>query len=614
MSRTIRTLAAGMLILFTARTAAAAAISWDGGGSSDNWSDFINFSDDSDPSGDSVTFNNTDAVGTAGTVNNIVDGNVSINSLTYANNGSNFHTTQINSGVTLTVNGTGTSLLVGDQAANTTVNITGAGKLNVNNAAATIRVDTTNSANLAKLDMSGLTDFAANVANFRVAVNGPGPNYSQASVLLANTNVITAATEFLVAGTLATTDAVDIGTVRLGTSNAINTALIAVGRGKGNGTLNFQTGLTNPTVTILGATGGSSRADLDIGAMKVAANGAPAVGVVDLSAGTTTAMLGAVLIGQGANAGTGQSGTGTLSFSAGTIDATSIVLGRGVGGNGFGTLTQTGGTLIAGTITMGDQTATATGSTATVNLTSGTIKATSITNGLLAATRTFNWNSGTLQNKSGTNLTITAGIPLKLLTAATHTFTADPSRTIDANSVISGLSGTGGITKSGTGLLNLNAANTYTGSTIVSAGTLALGAAGSIASSSLVEINAGSIFDTTSQSFTMLGAQPLTFVLDPTGSGSAGLLSAAALNISAGVANFTTLGTLNDAAYVIASYTSLTGGSFASATAPGGYTINYNYNGLNQIALVQVSVPELATMQLLLAGVLFFVPWSKRVR
>jgi autotransporter-associated beta strand protein len=46
----------------------------------------------------------------------------------------------------------------------------------------------------------------------------------------------------------------------------------------------------------------------------------------------------------------------------------------------------------------------------------------------------------------------------------------DASRTATINSVISGLSGTGGITKTGDGTLNLAATNTYTGSTTVNAG------------------------------------------------------------------------------------------------------------------------------------------------
>ena len=58
------------------------------------------------------------------------------------------------------------------------------------------------------------------------------------------------------------------------------------------------------------------------------------------------------------------------------------------------------------------------------------------------------------------------------------------------------ISGTGSLTKSGTGTLTLTGTNTYTGSTTISAGTLALSGSGSIASSSQVNVsNAAGTFD-----------------------------------------------------------------------------------------------------------------------
>jgi hypothetical protein len=153
---------------------------------------------------------------------------------------------------------------------------------------------------------------------------------------------------------------------------------------------------------------------------------------------------------------------------------------------------------------------------------------------------------------------------------------------------------------SSTSQMNLAAANTYTGATTVTLGTLAVGAAGSISNSTLVDIKAGATFDTTAQSFTMLGAQTFKFTLNPASTGSAGLLNAASLNITAGVVDFTTLGSLDDSAYVIASYTSKTGSAFATVNnLPSGYTIDYGYNSGTQIALV---VPEPSTFAMLLGG------------
>ena len=69
------------------------------------------------------------------------------------------------------------------------------------------------------------------------------------------------------------------------------------------------------------------------------------------------------------------------------------------------------------------------------------------------------------------------------------------SDTLTIASRIINPSGSAGLTKTGSGLLTLNAANTYTGSTTISAGTLALGASGLLASASSVSIAAGATFD-----------------------------------------------------------------------------------------------------------------------
>ncbi|WP_144637440.1 autotransporter-associated beta strand repeat-containing protein [Bordetella genomosp. 13] len=57
------------------------------------------------------------------------------------------------------------------------------------------------------------------------------------------------------------------------------------------------------------------------------------------------------------------------------------------------------------------------------------------------------------------------------------------------------ISGTGGITKQGSGRATLTGANTYTGGTTVNVGTLALGAGGSLASTGRLGLNGTSVFD-----------------------------------------------------------------------------------------------------------------------
>lgn len=200
------------------------------------------------------------------------------------------------------------------------------------------------------------------------------------------------------------------------------------------------------------------------------------------------------------------------------------------------------------------------------------------------------------------NFTNTAAVAYSGASNTTRSLTLTGTNT--GNNTMTALVGNNGtgvttITKDGTGTWVLAGANTYTGNTNVNAGTLVLGTTGSINNSVGVNIAAGAAFDTTAKNFVMLSGQEFTFTLDPTAAGSAGMLVAGALDISAGVVDFTLTGPLDDDVYVIASYTSLTGGSFASVTAPSGYTIDYAYNGGTQIALV---VPEPSAVALLVGS------------
>jgi len=207
----------------------------------------------------------------------------------------------------------------------------------------------------------------------------------------------------------------------------------------------------------------------------------------------------------------------------------------------------------------------------------------------------YNQNIGSLQGsgKVYLNSATAAGI----LTTGT-----DNSSTIFAGTITdgTGVVVTGGsVAKQGLGTWALSGSNTYTGKTTVYAGTLAIVAAGAISGSSLVEVKAGAIVDTAAVSFTMKGSQPFKFTLNGT-TGLAGELNAGVLNITTGVVDFEVLGTLTAQAYVIASYNSLTGSQFASVlNLPAGYTINYNYQSFNEIALV---VPEPGTWAMVACG------------
>ena len=144
------------------------------------------------------------------------------------------------------------------------------------------------------------------------------------------------------------------------------------------------------------------------------------------------------------------------------------------------------------------------------------------------------------------------------------------------------------LTKTGLGTQILTGTQAYTGPTAVNGGTLKLGAAGSIATSTSITLGAGGTLDTSDQAtYAIPGAQPLAFGLDATDAGSSGRIQAAGLHISSAVVTYNITGPLDDPAYVLATYTSMTGSAFASVPAPpDGYALNYAYQG-NKIALVQ---------------------------
>lgn len=200
-------------------------------------------------------------------------------------------------------------------------------------------------------------------------------------------------------------------------------------------------------------------------------------------------------------------------------------------------------------------------------------------------------NGNTKIISDGGSLTLAGNIATVGSAGALRVFDLDGTST-GANTVSGTISNGGGflthLAKNGSGSWTLTNTNPYTGPTTINGGVLSLGASGSIASSSSLSIAAGAKFNTTAQaSFALSGSQPLTFALDGTGSGSSGQIEAAGLTITSAAVTFTITGTLDDAAYVLATYTSKTGAAFASVTPPTGYSIDYAYNGGTQIALVK---------------------------
>jgi fibronectin-binding autotransporter adhesin len=232
------------------------------------------------------------------------------------------------------------------------------------------------------------------------------------------------------------------------------------------------------------------------------------------------------------------------------------------------------------------------------NATLNVNQALTLTSGITASTsRILTINSGTTA--------VMLGGPLSL-GSSSNSVTLAGSGT---NVVMTLTTGTGGIGIDGLAVTS-SAANTYNGATTITSGSLSLTGAGAIGGSTSVTLGSTGVLSVagiTPTSYSLAAAQPLTFVLDPTGLGSAGLLNAAGktLNITNGQVNLSSLATLDDPVYILANYGTLTGSSFASVTGvPTGYSLNYAYAGGTQIALVAAVIPEPGLLALLgVAGV-----------
>ena len=413
-------------------------------------------------------------------------------------------------------------------AASTTV-ISGANGSLLVNGAANLQFGPSGSqtaTRLATVDMSGLGQFTYTAAGniFRVGLASGAQNTPAlgqvALVTLAGQNTITAATFAL--GDISANSDGGQSTLRLGQTNALNANTFNTGAsGRSDVDLSFATGLVNPSAVIRGTSGGSTAVNSWVVGRLAQFAGAPQTTFaanVDFSPGSLDAKVTTLLIGS-ADAGTAANRAGTqnstFAMGAGTLEVGALTLGQVAGastssvggalsGNGTFTLNHPNGVVRAGTLALADNTILSTGAFAknargTFNLTDGTLVATSITRGAQTgtgvATVAFNWANGTVENTAGSNLTVT-GVPLTLA-AGTHTFRATGSNSITLDSA-SALNGVGGFSKTGTGILSLNAdAHGYVGATVIEQGTLALSAANNnpIESSSRIEVQAGATLD-----------------------------------------------------------------------------------------------------------------------
>ncbi len=179
-----------------------------------------------------------------------------------------------------------------------------------------------------------------------------------------------------------------------------------------------------------------------------------------------------------------------LAQRGGAIDATTVVV------NG-GTINLDGGSTTVGQesrLDVGTGGLTLTSSSIGLNAAVSALTATSV-----GSIVKLNGNVTTTGASAFTRSNTATVGPKAIIDMIASAIIYDITGTLDIGTTASPVSvqGTGGLTKSGAGALNLSGINTYTGATVINAGTLTLGANASILTSPSVLIKAGSTLDVT---------------------------------------------------------------------------------------------------------------------
>jgi LPXTG-site transpeptidase (sortase) family protein len=523
-------------------------------------------------------------------------------------------------GDTVTIGTPFTVTLTGPQSA-MNVSITTGGTLALASFALTLESSSTgmtvNNGSILNAGIGIVNDNAAGGAPFTLA---PG-------AILQTANTLGIVTGVALTGSIQTRG---MRTYSAGADYVYNgTANQAVGNGLTQNTPRNLT-INNPgnTVSLGVATTITGSLIMTAGTLSLAAN--TTVGDVQGPASITKTTVGAVTLTTGSN-NASTTYSGTLSNGSGTVALTKL---------GTGALTLSGNNTYSGTTTLSAGTLNINSATAigagTFTITAGTINNTSGAAITLTNNNPQNWN-GNFTFTGTNNLNLGAGA-VTLNAARTVTVTAN---TLTVGGVIGGAFR---LTKAGAGTLTLNAANTHSGTTLT-AGRINIGNAqafGNVAST--VNLNGGSIDNTTGAALTTLnypysiggnftfvgtnnlnlgtGAVTLTgnrtvtvtantltvggviggaFRLTKAG---AGLLTLTAANTHSGTT--LTAGTLNignaQALGNVASTINLNGGSIDNTTGAALTTLNYPYSIGGNITFVGTNNLNLGTGAVTLTG------------
>jgi len=263
----------------------------------------------------------------------------------------------------------------------------------------------------------------------------------------------------------------------------ISGGTVTIGSGSGQalimGNSNTSTGSTSTALNVSG------------GNVTLATTGATAVTMANAASGTATAAIsvtGGSLAVQGNIVGGAGAGArnASITLNGGMLDMTSKIIGAA---DNLITFNAKSGTLANIAQINGGA-----GLTKTAGAGSNTL----ILEGTNAYTGNTLVSSGTLQlGSGGTTGTLNTASPISV--AAGTSFAVKRSNTTVQGTDFSSaaITGDGGFEQSGSGLTAFTTANTYTGTTVVSAGTLQLGnggATGSLATTSAISVGSGATF------------------------------------------------------------------------------------------------------------------------
>jgi T5SS/PEP-CTERM-associated repeat protein/autotransporter-associated beta strand protein len=372
---------------------------------------------------------------------------------------------------------------------------------------------------------------------------------------------------------------------------------VNVGRDGGSGTLEMTGGsLTVERALRIGfGTGGIGTLTLSGGAQVTAATISEVV-VIGGDKGTGEATVtgaGTLLKSTGEfYVGNDDDSIGELTVSGGVVESGSWL---GIGRNGStGTLTINGtGVVNQGVTDSGSRlelTNFDKATTATLNLDGGTLTTNGIVSGSNGTRQVF-LNGGVLKPRidNGSFLEGMSSVTIKAGGALIDT----DSKNIAINQSMVGVSGDGGLNKSGGGSLLLNGNNTFNGTTTVTGGEL--GGSGSVSGPLLVQ-NGASV--SPGSNIGVFGAGNTTisgnYRCEIDGNGNDRLNVTGSLNLSSTSDSIDFVESGEGATlpvYVIASYTTLSGTFNTVENLPSGYSLDYTYNGGTQIAITRPLTP-----------------------